>query len=117
MTTTSEHDPLHEIGETGRTIWLAGLGALARVEQEGRRVFDSLVERGRKVERRQLKAIDRAVADGSRRAEQLGDEMRDKVHAGVDGVLHRARLPTRTDLKELSALLDRLAERIEALDD
>lgn len=120
MTTTRETTSTTgatSLGETGHVIWLAGLGALSEMERTGRRLFDELVERGRRVERRQLKAVDRAVADGSRRAERLGDEVRDKLHAGVDGMLHRAHLPTRTDLKELSALLDRLSERIETLSD
>lgn len=117
MTTSAEHDPIHDLGEAGHNLWLAGLGVLARMEQSGRRVFDDLVERGRKVERRQFKAIDRAVAGGSRRAESLAEEMRQTFQSGVDGMLHGAKLPTRTDLKELSALLDRLAERIDALSD
>ncbi|HAS29950.1 MAG TPA: hypothetical protein DCS56_08315, partial [Alcanivorax sp.] len=33
-------------------IWLAGLGAFARAEEEGNGFFDALVEAGREVERR-----------------------------------------------------------------
>ena len=100
--------------EVGRSIWLAGLGALAEVERRRRTFFDDLVERGRRVEREQLRAVDRAVARSSERAEHLGDEVRRRVHAGVEEVLHRANLPSRDDLKALAARLDRLAERIEA---
>ena len=110
----SRRDEAPSLAEVGRSIWLAGLGALAEVERGRRGFFDDLVERGRRVERAQLKAVDRAVARSSERAERLGEEVRERVHAGVEEVLHRANLPSRDDLKVLAARLDRLAERIEA---
>lgn len=105
----------HNVTEAGRSIWLAGLGALAGAEESGRGLFDDLVERGRRMEREQLRALDRAVARTSERAERLGDRVRSTVHGGVEGVLHRANLPSRDDLKDLAARLDRLAERIDTL--
>lgn len=110
----SRRDEAPRLSEVGRSIWLAGLGALAEVERGRRAFFDELVERGRRVERDQLKAVDRAVARSSERAERFGEELRERVHAGVEDVLHRANLPSRDDLKVLAARLDRLAERIEA---
>jgi len=112
MSRPQREDP--GLAAVGRSIWLAGLGALAEMERGRRAFFDDLVERGRKVERNQLKAVDRAVARSSDRAERLGEELRHRVHRGVEEVLHRANLPSRDDLKVLAARLDRLAERIEA---
>jgi len=103
------------LAETGRELWLAGVGALAEVDRGRRELFDDLVERGRKVERGQLKAVDRAVSRGAESAERLGAGLRRTVHASVEEVLHRANLPSRDDLKSLSARLDRLAERIESI--
>jgi len=104
-----------DLVETGRAIWLAGLGALAEMEQGRQRLFDDLVERGRRVERQQLKAIDRGVARASEAAEKLSHEVRGRFQDGVGGVLHRANLPSRDDLKALAARLDRLSERVDAL--
>lgn len=109
-----EHDETPDFATVGRSLWLAGLGALAEMERGRRAFFDELVERGRRVERSQLKAVDRAVARSAERAEHLGDELRRRVHRGVEEVLHRANLPSRDDLKTLAARLDRLAERIDA---
>lgn len=103
-----------DLTELSRTIWLAGLGALAEVEGGRRAFFDDLVERGRRVERDQMKTVDRVVARTSERAEHLGEEVRQRLKGGVEEVLHRANLPSRDDLKALAARLDRLAERIEA---
>ena len=101
--------------ETGRHLWLAGLGALSEVDRGGREFFDGLVERGKRVEKDQLRAVDRAVARGAESAERLGEGLRRSVTAGVEDVLHRANLPSRADLRDLAARLDRLSERVEAV--
>ena len=36
-----------ELADRGRDVWLAGLGALATVEEEGSKLFARLVERGK----------------------------------------------------------------------
>ncbi|HUO87401.1 MAG TPA: phasin family protein [Thermoanaerobaculia bacterium] len=106
-----------DVTAAGRTIWLAGLGAIGALEDRGRAVFDDLVARGRRVESGQFKALDRTVCRAADGAEKISEEVREKVHVGLDSVLHRANLPTRDDLAELSARLDRLSERIEHLAD
>ena len=103
------------LADAGRQLWLAGLGALSQVDRGGRDFFDGLVERGKQVEKNQLRAVDRAVARSAESAERLGGGLRRSVHAGVDEVLHRANLPSRADLRELAARLDRLSERVEAV--
>lgn len=106
-----------DVTAAGRAIWLAGLGAIGSLEDRGRAIFDDLVAKGRRVESGQFKALDRAVCQAADGAEKLGEEVREKLHEGVDSALHRAQLPTRDDLAELSARLDRLSERIEQMAD
>jgi len=100
----------------GKSIWLAGLGALAGAGDAGRALFDDLVERGRKLEGRQFRALDRAVARTADRVERAGAGVEERIERQVEKVVHRADLPSRRDLRELSARLDRLAERLEELD-
>lgn len=102
-------------GEAGRTIWLAGLGALGEAGASGRALFDDLVERGRRVESGQFRSLDRAVSRAAEGAERMGDEVRRRWEGGVESLLHHANLPTRDDLADLAARLDRLSERIEHL--
>ncbi|HEX2165088.1 MAG TPA: phasin family protein [Thermoanaerobaculia bacterium] len=103
------------LADAGRTIWLAGLGALGEIERGGREAFDRLVERGRRVEGGQFRAVDRTVSRAAESAERLAEEADARLRHGVDTLLHRANLPTRGDLAELSARLDRLSERLEHL--
>lgn len=101
-----------ELTEAGRSLWLAGLGAVKRVEEEGRGLFDSLVERGRKVERRQFKTIDRTLAEGTRRARDLSGRVRSRVEVGVRDALHRLGVATRDDLETLAGRLEALDRKL-----
>jgi poly(hydroxyalkanoate) granule-associated protein len=102
-------------GEAGRTIWLAGLGALGEAGASGRALFDELVARGRRVESGQFRSLDRTVSRAAEGAERVGEEVRRRWEGGVESLLHHANLPTRDDLADLAARLDRLSERIEHL--
>lgn len=104
-----------ELTDAGRTIWLAGLGAVKRVEEEGRGLFDSLVERGRKVERRQFKTIDRTLAQTTRRVRDLSGRVQTRVEVGVRDGLHRLGVATRDDLQALAARLDALDRKVTAV--
>lgn len=56
------------LGESAQTVWLAGLGALGRVQSEGGKLFDSLVREGAAYER-----------SGQRKAAESVDELREEV--------------------------------------
>ena len=104
-----------ELLSAGRNLWLAGLGAVAELEEGSRGMFDRLVERGRPMEKRQRKVM-----------EDLGDrtgdtvrEMRKLLQESVEyegkGVLKKLGVLTRDDLKVLVARVDTLALKIEEL--
>jgi poly(hydroxyalkanoate) granule-associated protein len=101
-----------ELSDGGRTLWLAGLGAMKRVEEEGRGFFDSLVERGRKVEKRQLKTIDRTLAQTTRRLRDLSGRVQSRVEVGVRDTLHRLGVASRDDLQALAGRLEALDRKV-----
>lgn len=105
----------HELGETGRRVWLAGMGAVAEMEKESRQIFDQLVERGRRVETRQFKAIDRTVARTSERLQELGERLQCRIEDGARGLLVRLGLPTRDDLDKLSGRISTLSKNVERI--
>ena len=97
----------------GRSLWLAGLGAVAEAEEEGRGLFDRLVERGRPVEERRKQAAG-AVADRAQRtARELGKLVQDTVAYESRGMLERLNVMTREDVKILSARLETLSQKID----
>lgn len=101
------------IREAGRHVWLAGLGAFARAEEGSRELFDHLVERGRDVETRQFKNIDRTVSRTSDQLKEWGDRVQGTVEGSLEGLLHRVGLPSRKDLDRLSARLSTLSKKVD----
>ena len=97
----------------GRSLWLAGLGAVAEVEEGSREMFDRLVKRGRPVERRQKRAA-RSVAERVQHtARELGQLVQDTVAYESRGLLKRLNVMTVEDVKILSARLETLSKKID----
>jgi poly(hydroxyalkanoate) granule-associated protein len=101
----------------GRNLWLAGLGAVAEVEEEGRGLFDRLVERGRPVEGKQKKLAETLTGTITERANKAARELGKLVEETVEfesrGVLRKLNLMTREDVKILSARLETLSKKID----
>jgi len=97
----------------GRSLWLAGLGAVAEVEEEGRGLFDRLVERGRPLEKRQKETAEAVAQRAQKTARELGKLLQDTVAYESRGMLKRLNVMTREDVKVLSARLETLSKKID----
>jgi poly(hydroxyalkanoate) granule-associated protein len=97
----------------GRSLWLAGLGAMAEVEEEGRELFDRLVERGRPIEKRQKKTAEAVAQRARKTAREVGKLLGDTVVYEGRGMLKRLHVMTREDVKVLSARLETLSKKID----
>jgi len=104
-----------ELVDAGRNLWLAGLGAFAEAEEGGRSLFDRLVERGRPVEERQRKALEKVGDRSNEAVRDLGKLVQDTLEYETKGVLKRLGLLTRDDVKILAARLDTLSKKIDEL--
>jgi poly(hydroxyalkanoate) granule-associated protein len=108
-----------ELTKRGRDVWLAGLGALATVEEEGSKLFNRLVDRGKDFEterREELKEVSEEVSEKARKQrdealsqlEEAGEETQSLLLETVNSALERFGVPTRSEV-------DRLADRVETL--
>lgn len=100
---------------TGRNLWLAGLGAAAVVTEQGRKLFDGLVERGRPFAKRQS---ERAVQAGDRAAAAVQDavnRVRETIDRETKAAVERLDLLTHSDVQQLSARLEALAQRLDEM--
>lgn len=104
-----------ELLTAGRTLWLAGLGAVAEVEEGGRGLFDRLVERGRPMEHRQRKAMEELGGRTGETVREMRKLLQESVEYEGKGVLKKLGVLTRDDLKLLAARIDTLALKIEEL--
>jgi len=118
-----------ELSERGRDVWLAGLGALVMAEEESTKLyntvlergkklgddsvnlFDDLVKRGRKIEQEGLKRIDETVEGVSDTQKQYTQQ----IEGIFENVLERFGVPTRAEVKELSGKVNALSAKVDAL--
>lgn len=97
----------------GRSLWLAGLGAVAEMEEGSRELFDRLVERGKPLEEKQKKAAEAVSERAQRTARELGKLVQDTVAYESRGMLKRLNVMTTEDLKVLSSRLNTLSKKID----
>ncbi|AIL64041.1 MULTISPECIES: phasin family protein [Pseudomonas] len=118
---------LGEVRGYARKIWLAGLGAYARVGQEGADYLKELVKAGETVEKRGKKRIDHELDAANTQIDSVKGEISsvkgkvevqlDKIEKAFDtrvaSALNRIGIPSKHDVEALSAKLDELTALLE----
>ena len=104
-----------------KQIWLAGLGAFSRAEEEGNKLFDTLVKVGEELESKTVDLADDAVNKVAEKTKESVTDTKDKVEKLLDQrvnhSLNRIGLVTAKDLKHLENLILELHSKIDALVD
>ena len=102
-----------------KQIWLAGLGAFSRAEEEGNKLFDSLVKVGEELESKTGDLADNTVGKVTEKAKESVSETKDKVEKILDNSvnhsLNRIGLVTPKDLQHIEQLLVQLHIKVDAL--
>lgn len=104
-------------------IWQAGLGAFAKAQEEGGRVFNKLVEEGNNLQRRtRSMAEDKVsevtdtvtkVADGvSKQASGSWDKLEQVFEDRVARALSTIGVPTQKDIQELTRRVEQLSRAV-----
>jgi poly(hydroxyalkanoate) granule-associated protein len=122
-----------EVLESAHKVWLAGLGALSTVGEEGDKLFKELVDKGRGVESRGKKGagevrekVESRVKDVRGRVEETMRGARKRVEKGFDSVwgavddrvtevLHKMGVPTRDEIQRLTRRVEELNGKIDKL--
>ena len=119
-------DRSHVIQGSSRQIWLAGLGAFAKAQQEGMKMFDGLVKHGEHVEAKtRTAAVDAAgAARGAAKAKakemqamagETWDKLEQVFENRVARALWRLGVYSATDVEKLAQRVDELAAAVNAL--
>jgi len=95
------------IRDSANQIWLAGLGAFAKAQKEGTKIFDSLVEEGEAVQKQAKKTVEDTFSDVKAKASKTWDQVSwaqlERVFEDrVARALHTLSVPTKKDLDTLS---------------
>ncbi|GAB3505901.1 phasin family protein [Pseudoxanthomonas daejeonensis] len=115
-----------ELGDNAHQVWLAGIGALARAQSEGSRLFEQLAEEGRQVEDGETPAssaagrleglrqnLDAAMGRAQTRAGEAWESMGRVFEQRVQQTLRQLDVPTRDDLDALGARIDALTRELQ----
>jgi poly(hydroxyalkanoate) granule-associated protein len=114
----------------GHQVWLAGLGAVARTQREGPRLFESLVEEGTAIEHRQRsnvrhlaqgawkelrETLDTRTAAARGKASEALDNLEEIFQKRVQKALQQLGMPTSQEIGALSRKVNELNRSVQAL--
>ena len=91
-----------KIRESANQIWLAGLGAFSKAQQEGVKTFEALVAEGEKVQERTKDAADERFAEVREKVTETWNKLDKVFEDRVGRALHALNVPTRKDIDVLS---------------
>jgi len=105
-------------------IWLAGLGAFSRAEEEGGKLFDNLVKVGEELESKTRDIADNTVetvVEARDKVLEKASDTREKVERAFDdklsAALGRLGIPNHRELDSINQRLDALTQVLQQLTD
>lgn len=112
------------VRDSAQKIWLAGLGAFAKAQDEGGKVFEALVKEGKTLEARTrelaqakvaelTKNVGKAGEQASNRATQTWDKLESVFEDRVARALSRLGVPTNKDLQGMTKKLEALTAAVQ----
>ncbi|MGB0134989.1 phasin family protein [Dokdonella sp.] len=114
------------IVESAQHIWLAGLGAFAKAQDEGTRLFEALVREGVSLEQKTRKlttgkadeargAVEAAVGQVKERSQETWDKLEKVFETRVSRALNRLGVPGSTELNKLTKRVEELGREVTKL--
>lgn len=113
------------VRDSAQQIWLAGLGAFAKAQEEGTKVFETLVKEGVSLQKKTRGAAEDKLGevsskmsamagDVTAKAGQQWDKLESIFEDRVAKALGRLGVPTRSDVDSMSARIDALDAKLAA---
>lgn len=107
------------VKDSAQQIWQAGLGAFAKAQGEGGKVFESLVKEGMSIQRKTQAVAEEKLSEMSGRMTKLSDEVQSKAGKHWDKLetifedrvakaLGKLGVPSRQEMDALAARIDAL---------
>lgn len=111
--------PSKDLRKYTQQIWLAGLGAFARAEEEGGKLFDNLVKIGEDLETKTREIADNTVGGVTGRVMEKATDTRERVERAFDdritNALTRLGIPSQRDMDQINSRLDTLTQIMQEL--
>jgi poly(hydroxyalkanoate) granule-associated protein len=103
------------IRDSAQQIWLAGLGAYGKAQEEGNKVFDALVREGEAIQAKTRKVAEDKVAEMAAKATGTWDKLEQVFENRVSKALNSLGVPTKSDIEDLAARVAVLTTEVEKL--
>jgi poly(hydroxyalkanoate) granule-associated protein len=118
-TTAADNHLAAAIKDSAQQIWLAGLGAFAKAQDEGSKMFETLVKEGGTIQRRTKKMAEARVGEVTGKVTKVAGEFSKQATEGWDKLeqvfedrvaraLNRLGVPTNKDIQALIARVEEL---------
>jgi len=114
------------VKDSAQQIWLAGLGAFAKAQEEGSKVFDALVKEGAGIQKKGQSAAETKLGDVAGRMSSMAGEVSAKAGQQWDKLesifeertaraLGKLGVPSAKDVEALSKRVDELSSQVAKL--
>ena len=115
--TNPENDPLlaGKIRDSARQIWLAGLGAYTKAEEDAGRFFERLVNEGEQLETRTRGVVEKQIRSVEHRVDDVREKATGTWDKRVSGALRRLGIHRQEDVDRLEARIERLEAEVARL--
>jgi len=111
----SDNELVERIRDSANQIWLAGLGAFAKAQDEGTKLFDGLVKEGEAVQAKAKKTAAGRISEVTARATGSWDKLEQVFEERVGRVLSTLNVPTKKDVEELNHRVSTLTHEVKKL--
>ncbi len=114
------------VKESAQHIWLAGLGAFAKAQEEGGKVFEALVKEGMSIQRRTQAGVEERISEATNKMANLAtdiggkatgqwDKLENIFEERVAKALNKLGVPSSKDVDALMVRIDALNKSVQKM--
>ena len=114
------------VKESAQQIWLAGLGAFSRAQEEGGRVFETLVNEGLSIQRKTQAVTEEKISVARNKMASIADDIQAKAGLRWDKLesifedrvakaLGKLGVPSAREVEALTARVDELNKQVQLM--
>ena len=114
------------VKESAQQIWLAGLGAFSKAQEEGGKMFDTLVKEGLSIQRKTQSAAEEKISEATSKMATMATDIQSKAGHQWDKLenifedrvakaLHKLGVPSAKDVDALVARIDELNKSVQKM--
>lgn len=114
------------VKDSAQQIWLAGLGAFSKAQEEGSKVFDTLVKEGLAIQRKTQAATEEKISEAASRISDMASDLKSKTGNRWDKLetifedrvakaLSKLGVPSARDVAALAERIALLEQHVRAL--